>query len=76
MLLHAERPLGISLRILPSNSSIQACIKSFGNHAKKSYLALEIRVKRQFLLNLHDSLYSIYTPYFDPINSNIQYCRV
>ena len=28
MLLHAERPLGISLRILPCNSSIQACIKS------------------------------------------------
>ena len=36
MLLHAERPLGISLRILPCNSSIQACIKSVGNHAKKS----------------------------------------
>ena len=29
MLLHAERSLGI-------NSSIQACIKSVGNHAKKS----------------------------------------
>ena len=39
MLLHAERPLGISLRIFPCNSSIQACIKSVGNHAKKSYLA-------------------------------------
>ena len=39
MLLHTERPLGISLRILPCNSSIQACIKSVGNHAKKSYLA-------------------------------------
>ena len=38
MLLHAERPLGISLRILPCNSSqIQACIKSVGNHAKKSF---------------------------------------
>ena len=37
MLLHAERPLGISLRILPCNSSIQACKKSVGNHAKKSY---------------------------------------
>ena len=33
MLLHAERPLGISLRILPCNLSIQACIKSVGNHA-------------------------------------------
>ena len=37
MLLHAERPLGISLRILPCNSSIQACIKSVGNQAKKSF---------------------------------------
>ena len=39
MLLHADRPLGISLQILSCNSSIQACIKSVGNHAKKSYLA-------------------------------------
>ena len=31
------RMLGISLRILPCNSSTQACIKSVGNHAKKSY---------------------------------------
>ena len=31
MLLHAERPMGISFRILPCNSSIQACIKSVGN---------------------------------------------
>ena len=50
MLLHAERPLGISLRILPCNSSIQACIKSVGNHEKKSYLAKENWVKFQFLV--------------------------
>ena len=35
MLLHTQRPLGISLRILPCNSSTQACIKSVDNHAKK-----------------------------------------
>ena len=46
MLLHAERPLGITLRILPCNSSIQACIKPVANYyAKKSYLAQENRVK-------------------------------
>ena len=39
MSLHAERPLGINLGILPCNPSIQACIKSVGNHAKKLYLA-------------------------------------
>ena len=49
MLLHAERPLGISLRIFPCNSSIQECIKSVRNHAKKSYLAYENRVKLHLL---------------------------
>ena len=70
MLLHAERPLGISLQFLPCNSSIQACTKSVGNHAKKSYLASEDRVKFSALAfasacakfyetYMHDSLYSI-----------------
>ena len=35
-----ELPLGISLRIsLRDYAKIQACIKSIGNHAKKSYSA-------------------------------------
>ena len=44
MLLHAERPLGINLQIFPCNLSIQACIKSVGNHARKSYFGLRKRV--------------------------------
>ena len=43
MLLHAERPLGISFRILPCNSSIQACIKSVGKIKSRKEIVLGLR---------------------------------
>ena len=43
MLLHAERPLGISLRVLPCNSSIQACIKSIGILTQRNRIWLNLR---------------------------------
>ena len=45
VLLFADRPLGISLRFL-ANAKIQACIKSIGNHAKKSCLASFLELSR------------------------------
>ena len=84
MLLHAERPLGISLRILPCNLSIQACTKSVGNHAKKSYLALTKQGKIPVFsaLAFATACAKFYETYmiactacsiYGP-NSNIQYC--
>ena len=72
MLLHAERPLGISLRILPCNSSIQACIKSVGNHAKKFGLRKQGKIPVSSALFLVLCLNFIFILYFflNEINHN------